>query len=174
MFPELFENEKLFFINVVKDRLRFAFDKDNFYNSHTVINCVKWSLLKDESHITVKRNITKDNISKSLNFNYLFLLGILNSNLINWYFLNFLSESLHFYPDDAKELPIPNITFAKQKPFETLVNKIIAKKERGKDTTTEEQKIDIMVYKLYELTHDEVRIVDPEFGMNKEEYENYG
>jgi len=31
-----------------------------------------------------------------------------------------------------------------------------------------------MVYKLYELTHDEVRIVDPEFEMSKQEYENHG
>ena len=32
MFPELFENDKIFFINVVKDKLRFAFDNKHFYN----------------------------------------------------------------------------------------------------------------------------------------------
>ena len=30
-----------------------------------------------------------------------------------------------------------------------------------------------MVYKLYELTFEEVKIVDPEFGMNKSEYDGY-
>ena len=30
-----------------------------------------------------------------------------------------------------------------------------------------------MVYKLYELTFEEVKIVDPEFGMNKSEYDRY-
>ncbi len=29
-----------------------------------------------------------------------------------------------------------------------------------------------MVYKLYELTYDEVKIVDPDFLMSEEEYEN--
>lgn len=67
---------------------------------------------------------------------------------------------------------IPNNKTAK--PFETLADKIISKKEAGKDTTTEEQKIDLMVYKLYELTFEEVKIVDPEFNMKKQEYENYG
>ena len=59
------------------------------------------------------------------------------------------------------------------KPFETLVDKIIAKKECSEDTTTEERQIDIMVYKLYELTYDEVKIVEPEFALTKEEYINY-
>jgi len=52
------------------------------------------------------------------------LLSILNSKLINWYFLNFLSESLHFYPDDAKSLPIVSSTFEVQTPFINLVNSI--------------------------------------------------
>jgi len=162
MFTELFENEKIFFINVVKDRLRFAFDKAKFYNSHTVINCVKWDLLKDATHITVRRNITKENILKASEFNYFFLLGILNSNLINWYFLNFLSESLHFYPDDAKELPIPNINSKDQKPFITLVDKILSAKEKDNkaDTSNLEKQLDEMVYKLYELTEEEIKIVE--------------
>jgi len=30
-----------------------------------------------------------------------------------------------------------------------------------------------MVYKLYELTYEEVKIVDPAFSLSKEEYENF-
>jgi len=30
-----------------------------------------------------------------------------------------------------------------------------------------------MVYKLYEFTYEQVKIVDPEFWLTKEEYENY-
>ena len=59
------------------------------------------------------------------------------------------------------------------KAFENLVNKIIAKKEAGEDTTAEEQKIDIIVYKLYYLTFNEVRIVEPEYALTEEEYMNY-
>jgi len=33
--------------------------------------------------------------------------------------------------------------------------------------------IDIMVYKLYDLTYEEVKVIDPGFALSKEEYENY-
>ncbi|MBU1101962.1 MAG: Eco57I restriction-modification methylase domain-containing protein [Bacteroidetes bacterium] len=36
-----------------------------------------------------------------------------------------------------------------------------------------EKQLDILVYKLYELTWGEVMVVDPEFTLSKEEYENY-
>ena len=39
------------------------------------------------------------------------------------------------------------------------------------DSTDKE--IDILVYRLYDLTFDEVKIVDPAFSMNKKDYESY-
>lgn len=33
--------------------------------------------------------------------------------------------------------------------------------------------IDILVYKLYQLTYDEVLLVDPEFSMDREDYVNF-
>ena len=51
-----------------------------------------------------------------------------------------------------------------------------------KDWTTEKIKdkiaqtdaeIDVMVYKLYELTYDEVLIIDPDFKMKREEYDSF-
>lgn len=35
------------------------------------------------------------------------------------------------------------------------------------------EEIDLMVYKLYKLTYDEVRIVAPDFAMSREEYEQF-
>lgn len=35
-----------------------------------------------------------------------------------------------------------------------------------------EQRIDCLVYKLYNLDYEEVKIVDPEFAISKENYEN--
>jgi hypothetical protein len=158
MFSELFENEKLVTINVVKDRLRFAFDDKKFYNSHTVVNCVKWNLLKNVEHITVRRNISQDRIISGMSYSYKFLLGILNSKFISWYFSNLLSESLHFYPDDAKELPIP-IT-ENQQPLITLVEQILQSNQQNADTTALEKEIDTLVYELYGLTEDEIKLIE--------------
>jgi len=33
--------------------------------------------------------------------------------------------------------------------------------------------VDQMVYKLYELTYDEVKIIDPAFASTEKEYENF-
>ena len=38
------------------------------------------------------------------------------------------------------------------------------------DTSDLERRIDLMVYKLYDLTYDDVKIVDPDFAMSAEEY----
>jgi translation initiation factor IF-2 len=58
-----------------------------------------------------------------------------------------------------------------QKIFENNVNKIISKKQKKEDTIALEQEIDNLVYKLYELTYEEVKVIDPEFGLTKKEYE---
>jgi len=117
MFPELFENQKLFFINVVSDRIRFSFDSQNLYNSHTVINCVKIDKLTSANHISARRILENKNLNEIENYDIKYILTILNSNLLNWYFLNFLSEGLHFYPDDAKSLPIKKLEKQIQQPF---------------------------------------------------------
>ena len=54
-----------------------------------------------------------------------------------------------------------------------LVNKIISKKELGESTIKEENKIDLMVYKLYDLNYAEVKIIDPEIELSKQEYDNF-
>ncbi len=175
MFPELFENKKIMFINVVSTRIRFAYDNNKVYNSHTVINCVRIDKLKSAKHISARRALANGNVELAKNFNTLFVLGVLNSNLTNWYFMQFLSEGLHFYPDDAKQLPICITEHEQQQPIITLVNQVIeAKKDNPKaDTTDLENQIDILVYKLYKLTYEEAKVIDPEIEniISKEKYD---
>ena len=45
--------------------------------------------------------------------------------------------------------------------------------ELQREIENTEKEIDLMVYKLYDLTHEEVLIIDDVFGMSKEEYVNY-
>lgn len=54
--------------------------------------------------------------------------------------------------------------------FVAIVDQILTLKSEGKDTAGLEQQIDNMVYKLYELTYEEVNVIDPEFGLNEQEY----
>jgi adenine-specific DNA-methyltransferase len=44
------------------------------------------------------------------------------------------------------------------------------KGDRHADTSELEKAIDRLVYKLYQLTYDEVKIIDPEFELTEQEY----
>lgn len=101
-------------------------------------------------------------INYAKKYDYKFLLGILNSDFTNWYFRIFLSEGLHFYPNDAKELPIPNVVPKKQIPIIEFVDQILDAKrtDSNADTSSLEDEIDKLVYELYNLTEDEIAIVE--------------
>lgn len=64
-----------------------------------------------------------------------------------------------------KEYPLPSITPTNKtivKQIEGLVDKILNAKKQNKnaDTSTWEREVDRLVYKLYELTEEEVKIVE--------------
>ncbi len=44
---------------------------------------------------------------------------------------------------------------------------------RNPDTSALEKEIDLLVYKLYGLTYEEVKIVEPAFALSEEEYNGY-
>ena len=60
------------------------------------------------------------------------------------------------------------------KRIEYLVSRILVIKQENplSDTTIDEQEIDLLVYKLYDLTYDEVLIVDPQTSITREQYES--
>ena len=91
-----------------------------------------------------------------------FLLGIMNSKLINWYFFNFISDGLNFFPDNEQELPIIDIRKKNinQDEIINLVNKVIALKSQNKPTQELESKIDSLVYNLYGLNESEIAIIE--------------
>ena len=167
MFPELFENEKLMCIRIVKEHLRFAYDGNGFYNSHTVINCVRLDKLRDASHRTAVKAVKQGDTELAKQFDYKYLLAVLNSTFTTWYFRNFLSDNLNFYPNDAKELPIPKISVAEQRPFVRLVDAILEAKAADAEADTEglEWRIDGLVYELYGLTEEEDTAIERALGL---------
>jgi hypothetical protein len=179
MFPELFENENLMYIRIIKDRIRFSYDNKGFYNSHTVINCVRYDNLINVKFASVRKALTGIDIAEYKYYSYKYLLGVLNSNFINWYFVNFFSDNLNFYPNDAKGLPIRKIDFSlkadkiKHDAFVSLVDKMLDLKKKETAENSEHQKtvimrqinavdkeIDMAVYELYNLTADEIKVIE--------------
>ena len=62
--------------------------------------------------------------------------------------------------DVQDNLKIPKVDKKAMSKIQNFIVPILAKKETEEDTTIEENKIDRMVYKLYDLTEDEIKIVE--------------
>lgn len=99
-----------------------------------------------------------------------YLLGILNSKLMNYLFATkFLNLAIK--AEYVKQVKLPNTSEKQKVQIEELVNAILQGKLSDADTSKEESEIDLLVYHLYGLTYDEVLIVDPETPITQEEYE---
>jgi Alw26I/Eco31I/Esp3I family type II restriction m6 adenine DNA methyltransferase len=100
-----------------------------------------------------------------------YLLGLFNSTLLNWIFKKSSTNSnVNCY--EIANLPIAFLPMAKKK-IVIIVNKILEAKaaDPQADTSALEQQVDNLVYRLYNLTYDEVKEIDPEFPLGKAEYE---
>ncbi|MCB0517250.1 MAG: hypothetical protein KDD49_14395, partial [Bacteroidetes bacterium] len=93
---------------------------------------------------------------------YFFVQGILNSKLIKFYVNELLYDGTHFYPNHMKSLPIKNISSSGQKPIVKIVENIHTKlsNEANPDISKLEKQIDELVYKLYDLTEEEIKIIE--------------
>ena len=99
-----------------------------------------------------------------------YLLGILNSILVNYLFATkFLNLAIK--AEYVKQIRIPSANEEQKIQMENLVNQVLVRKQNGGDTSTLESEIDLLVYHLYGLTYDEVLIIDPETPITREEYE---
>lgn len=177
MFKELFENPKILIRDVnAKEGLKATFDDKNYYAEHTLSVCIPFYLLQN-----VKRrglDINNNQIDESKIYNQKYILSILNSKLITFYFKTFVGCGLHVYPDNIRALPIKQINESKQQPLIKLVDKMLSLNKRlneiGDKKTDErariedeikkiDNEIDNLVYKLYGLTKEEIAIVEESF-----------
>ncbi len=108
-------------------------------------------------------------ILKSSNkiYNNKFLLAILNSRVVGFYIRNIGDKSKQIlFPRvtmrTLKLLPIPNSDEQKQNQLLSLVDQVVSikKKEFKANTSALENQIDELVYKLYELTDEEIAIIE--------------
>ncbi len=94
-----------------------------------------------------------------------FLVGLINSSLMSFFFYYFIYNqairTMHFMPGYADKVPISN-NLLKSVLIEELVTEILSNKIQNPetDTTSLENQIDQLVYQLYELTEEEIAIIE--------------
>ena len=93
-----------------------------------------------------------------------YLGAMLNSKLVSW-FMRIVGVPtgmglIQWDKFTVETIPVPLLDKTKQQPFIALVDKILTAKQQGQDTRTLETQIDQMVYQLYDLTDDEIKIIE--------------
>ncbi len=95
-----------------------------------------------------------------------YVLALLNSSLLQWYYSNMFKGDTELFPKiriaQAKQLPIRKVSIELQQPIIMLIDKILASKQScpNADTSEIEHKIDKLVYQLYNLTPEEIAIIE--------------
>lgn len=108
-------------------------------------------------------NSTNYLISKH-NENLLFYLGLINSQVFNFYF-NYFSFTNHLTVSELEKVPIPTINSKNQNLVDEIINlvdKILALKAENSsaDTSKLEKDIDNLIYKLYNLSPNDIKIIE--------------
>ena len=94
-----------------------------------------------------------------------FLTGVLNSRLIAYWLKHrgkMQGENYQLDKDPLKSIPLPELPRPAQKPIAELVGQILAAKKAylNADTAALESEIDQLVYRLYDLTPEEIAVVE--------------
>ena len=101
--------------------------------------------------------ILKENSTIDLHF----ILGLMNSWLLNWLF-KARSTNANVNNYEVERLPIPTATPKQQAPIITLVKQCMTAKasDKNADISSLQNKIDKLVYRLYGLSAEEIKIVE--------------
>jgi len=95
-----------------------------------------------------------------------YLLALFHSKLMNYFIKNKLVTNEQAFPQilmtDLESLPIAKISLVEQQPFIRLADKILKIKDydSSADVSELEAELDRLVFKLYGLTEEEIRIVE--------------
>lgn len=109
--PELLQTDKIA-LKIVAGRtgLNATYDAEGYFTDHSLVLFALKHQLSDIK--TRKLEFTEQDKSLSAKHDLLFILALLNSTLLGWYFKAYLNSDLNIGPEDAKRLPIKSIQFS--------------------------------------------------------------
>jgi adenine-specific DNA-methyltransferase len=176
-FPELYAvPEKIFIHRTAGEGLRSAYDVNETTCNHTVMVCLPWHSLSGVRNPSLKKAARyrgerppRQDLPKreeleatSRRFNTKYLLGVMNSSSSRDFLRAKRRSNTDIYPEDWKNLPIPDATQEQQAPIIGLVDQILNAKrgDISADVSALESQIDQLVYRLYNLTPDEMSVAE--------------
>ena len=177
-FPELYRvKEKLISVDMAAgvEKLRVVYDDQKLYHNHSAWSFIPWRSLSGVRNRSIKKQTRysdemphpdlpqrEELEDTSRRFAVKFLLGVMNSTAARDFLRAHRRSNIHLYPDDWKQLPIPDVPPEQQEPIIELVDQILAAKRTcpAADVSELENTVDQLVYLLYGLTCEEIDIVE--------------
>lgn len=152
----------------------------SYYTEFEVESKIIWGLTADKWAYTIdeEQHYLPSNgyILTSTETNIYYLLAVINSKLMEHYFhyIGVMTAGGAYTLKAATISSLPIIVAGNVEPLANLAKRILDLKKHDTETdvTELESEIDLIVYRLYGLSYDEVLIVDPEPPFSREEYEN--
>jgi len=163
-FDELYEQpEKLLLVKV--GEIRAALDESEHYTNEGIYVAVPWHHLRgvrnrsiaktakyaDESTDGYDGPLREKRETDSERFSIRFVLGIINSKFGREFLKSIRRNNVQLFPDDWKQLPIPDVSPEQQAPIVALVEKILSAKRPKPDANVSvlEAEVDRLVTALY-------------------------
>lgn len=143
---DIFESEEKLMFRRVSSSLIFTYDDNQYFALNTLV-------------IVNKKNTE---VGPDLKF----ILGLMNSTLMNYVYKNKFKSTKKVFSEiqarSVKQLPIPKVTVEIENAITNLSDKAIQFKKQSpeSDITELEIEIDKLVYELFDLTEEEIKIIE--------------
>lgn len=123
-FPELFSSPKIFIQGISGSRLIATLDRQGVIANHSMLCCLK---AEDILHVAGRRNLSEretEALRPDARYDLRYLLGLLCSRLMGFYYAAFLQSTTGISPDTVGVLPILRVDFdlASEKVTTSTVN----------------------------------------------------
>ena len=169
-FAELYEHPKLLCNRL--GNLQCTYNDNRILHNDSIIAVVLWKDLQEVKNKSISHSIkrysrlTREQMEQLSQSMHLFLiLGILNSKYADILLANLRGNDYHIVPEHIRNIPIPKIDSTNQGIADkiiALVEEILEKKKHDSatDTTKLESQINKLVYTLYNLTDEEIELIE--------------
>jgi len=168
-FPEMYACSKILVQRSPGPDPKACIDTDNILYNESSVGFILWHELSGVKNGSLKKSARyqdetpkRDDLPRredleetSRRFQLKYLLAVMNSSFAREFLRAHRRSNIHLYPDDWKQLPIPEATPAQQRPIIALVDQILAAKsaDHNADVSDLEQQIDALVNDLYGMNN---------------------
>jgi adenine-specific DNA-methyltransferase len=108
----------------------------------------------------------------------LFPLALLNSKVIFFYIKekyrgSSYNQGINFSTDMINNIPLPNISLQLENKVNDIISSILENHSNENIVKSLEEDLNLLFYKIYDLSYNQIKEIDPDFNLSEEDYTNF-